>query len=142
MWSFLVIEKALNIPSEGIFWVINGELIHFSDAVNPNDPVDCTALTHKGTWNHIKNDYLVGGKCVPYDYFPRGRVETMPIIDDSGNLICYDSCIYMDKCIDKKKFYDKIIDAFRLYIPKCRVTYEGQLFVDGSHYVCNNCRHS
>ena len=134
------LEESINIPREGIFWVINNELVAFSDQVNPMDPFQTTDLLHKEVWKNIKDNYLVNGKEVDYDYFPRGRVEILVIQDDQKVVDYYDSHVYMDRCISNKTWMNKVIDEFRLYFNNVHVTFDGQLFIDGSHYVCNSCK--
>ena len=134
------VNESLQIPCEGIFWVIHGELISFYDQVDPKDPFNYTNLTHRETWKHIKDNYKVNGRTVDYDYFPRGRVETMVIQNDDGDLDHYEASIYLDKCIYDKTIIDNIINEFRLYLSNVDVKVEGQLFIDGSHYTCYQCR--
>ena len=134
------LDESLSIPCEGIFWWIDNDLVYFADNVDIKDPFSCTDLLHKATWQSIKDSYKVNGHTVSFDYFPRGRVETCVYLNDDGTLNCYDSFVYMDACICNDDVKDKIIDAFRLYLPKVSIHFEGQLFVDGSHYVCHYCR--
>jgi len=133
-------QESLQIPCEGIFWVIDNCLVYFADKVNPKDPYDSTDLLHKDTWREIKDEYLVDGKQVSFDYFPRGRVETLVIQDTDGTLDHYEATIYLDKCINNKELISEVIDTFRLYLPNVKVENGGQLFIDGSHYTCNKCR--
>lgn len=133
----ITISESLSIPCEGIFWWIDEKLIALVDEVNVNDPFDCTTLTHIDTWNHVKNMYNLPN--VKYDYFPRGRVETLVLKQDDGT-IEYQSTIYLDKCINKKYVLSEVEKAFRLYLPNVEIINGGQLFIDGSHYTCNNCR--
>lgn len=135
----MIIEESLNIPCEGIFWLIDGEIISFTDQVNPRDAFETTDLLHKEVWKAIEEEYKYNGRVVPYDFYPRGRVKTLVIQDHDGNLDHYESYLYMDKCISKKHI-DIIVEDFRLYLPNVNLTYSGQLFVDGSHYTCYNCR--
>jgi hypothetical protein len=133
--SVKIVDESINIPCEGIFWVIDDKVISFVDTVNINDPMFMTDLLHKNVWNEIKENYKVAGKVVSYDYFPRGRVETLFINNK------FQSEVYMDKCI----FYNKLVRSkiendFRLYLPNVNVKYCGQLFLDGSHYICNKCK--
>lgn len=134
----ITISESLSIPCEGIFWWIDEKLIALVDEVNVNDPFDCTTLTHIDTWNRVKNMYNLPN--VKYDYFPRGRVETLVLKQDDGT-IEYQSTIYLDKCINKKYVLSEVEKAFRLYLPNVEIINGGQLFIDGSHYTCNNCRH-
>lgn len=132
------LNESVNCPYQGIFWYIDDELICFMDKVNHRDFHD-TDLLHIEVWKQIKNQYKVNGKIVPYDYFPRGRVMILPIFND-GKFDYYDVSVYIDKCIDNEEIVEYIEDRFNLYLPTCKVTYEGQLSIDGSHYCCHNCR--
>lgn len=136
----LQIKESLQVPCEGIFWVIDNKLVALKDEVNPRDPYQMTDLLHKESWESLKNKYLVNGKEVSYDYFPRGRVETSVILDSNNNLDFYLASVYMDSCINKNTYKDDIEKEFRLYLPKVKVEYCGQLFIDGSHYICYNCK--
>jgi hypothetical protein len=135
-----LVTESLQVPYEGIFWYIDNKLVALCDQVNPNDPYDSTDLLHKDCWKYLSDKYTINGKSVTYDYFPRGRVETLVILDDNKKLSHYESYVYLDKCINKKKIIDEIIETFRLYLPNVNVSVEGQLFIDGSHYTCNNCK--
>ena len=135
-----ILKESLQTPCEGIFWFINNHLIALTDPVDPRFPEDMTDLMHKDSWNYIKDAYKVNGKLVDYDYFPRGRVEVIVRNDSNGNLIGYEASVFMDRCINKKYIRDEIEQEFRLYLPKVSIEYCGQLFFDGSHYVCNDCR--
>lgn len=134
-----LLTEGTNIPCEGIFWVINGKLIALKDPIDTIHGIG-TDLTHMDVWKSIKQNYKVSNRPVKYDYFPRGRVMILPIYDNDRNLKYYDCTVYIDKCIDNNKIRDYIEDEFRLYLKTCRVTYEGQLGLDGSHYTCHNCR--
>lgn len=135
-----LISEGINIPYEGIFWYINGKLIAFCNQVNPRDPYEFYDIQHKDVWNNIKHKYKVDGKEVPYDYFPRGRVETLVILNDMGTLDHYESNVYLDKCINKPDITEQIKDTFRLYLNNVKTNIAGQLFIDGSHYTCYSCR--
>ena len=132
------LNESVNCPYQGIFWCINDELICFMDKVNYRDFHD-TDLLHINVWKQIKNQYKVNGKIVPYDYFPRGRVMILPIFND-GKFDYYDVAVYIDKCIDNEEIREYIEDRFNLYLPTCEVGFGGQLSIDGSHYVCHNCK--
>ena len=135
----VIIDENLQIPCEGIFWVINDELISFADQVDPKDPFNCTDLTHRETWRYIKDKYTINNNTVDYDYFPRGRVETLVIQNDDGSLDYYEASIYLDRCISNMEIVEKIVEDFRLYLSNVRIKVEGQLFIDGSHYTCHMC---
>lgn len=134
-----LLTEGTNIPCEGIFWVINGKLIALKDPINTVHGIG-TDLTHIDAWKSIKQNYKVDNRLVNYNYFPRGRVMILPIYDNDRNLKYYDCTVYIDKCIDTLNVRDYIEDEFRLYLKTCKVTYEGQLGLDGSHYTCHNCR--
>lgn len=132
------LNESIHCPYQGIFWVINDELICFEDKVDIRNFHD-TDLLHIEVWKHIKNQYKVNGKTVSYNYFPRGRVMILPIFEN-GKFSYYDCIVYLDKCIDTDEIRDFIEDRFNLYLDSCKVSYEGQLGLDGSHYTCHNCR--
>ena len=134
------LKESIQVPCEGIFWFIDNELICLKDPINPRDPYFMTDLLHKESWRYLKSKYLVNGKEVAYDYFPRGRVEVLTILDHNGNFDKYEANIYIDRCIDKKDIRNEIEQEYRLYLPKVDVHYNGQLFIDGSHYTFHNCK--
>jgi hypothetical protein len=140
LYSKSRLSESINIPFEGIFWIIDDELIAIKDSVNPNNPYECTDLLHRDSWKYLKDKYLVNDRAVNYDYFPRGRVETLVIQDRYGNLDHYEANVYLDKCVDTKKIRDEIESEFRLYLSNVVVNYPGQLYIDGSHYTCYNCK--
>lgn len=134
-----VVKESLALPCEGIFWVIDEKVISFTDEVNPLDSMFMTNLLHKNVWKEIADQHKVNGKVVSYDYFPRGRVETLSL--NIGGKQQFHSDVYMDKCIFyNRKVREQIENDFRLYLPNVKVQYEGQLFIDGSHYICYKCR--
>ena len=135
----MVVKESFDIPYKGIFWYIDGQLIALKDKVNPIDPFEMTDLLHKEAWKTLRDDFKVNEKVVPFDYFPRGRVETLVIQDIDGNLDHYEANIYLDRCISKQSIIDKVIDEFNLGLKSAVVNNEGQLFIDGSHYTCHNC---
>lgn len=133
------LKEGINVPCEGIFWVIDNNLIALKDPVDVSHSIG-TDLTHIQSWKTLRNKYKVNGKPVPYDYFPRGRVMILPIYAEGKVFQYYDVTVYIDKCIDTPEMRDYIEDEFRLYLKTCKVSYEGQLGLDGSHYTCHNCR--
>lgn len=136
--SETILKEGTNIPCEGIFWVIDGKLIALKDPIDTQHGIG-TDLTHIQSWKSLKNNYKVDGKPVKYDYYPRGRVMILPIYNGS-TFQYYDVTVYIDKCIDTLEIRDHIEDEFRLYLKSCKVNYEGQLGLDGSHYKCHNCK--
>lgn len=131
------LHKLPNLPCEGIFWVIDDTLISFMEKENPYD-FHSTDLLHIEEWKKIRNQYKVNGKAVAYNYFPRGRVMLIPIYENS-KFEHFEAYIYIDKCIDNDNIRMNIINQFTLY-NYCDVKFDGQLGVDGSHYICHNCK--
>ena len=136
----LRIKESLELPSEGIFWVIDNRLVAF------DDPVDTSGryfdnVEHIKIWNEIKHMYKVDGKEVDYNYFPRGRVMVNVVKDNNGTFLHYDVYIYIDNCINNDDVIDEIKYTFRLNKPNCDIKYVG---ADGgitsNHYTCHNCR--
>lgn len=129
------------LPKQGIFWVINGEIISFADTVNPQDFIEFGAMNHKDAWWHIKTEHLVGGRVISYDYFPRGRVIVCPTFDDDCNIIGFDCGVYGDACIiNDSNVREQIESVFDLHNTFCKVNYEGDYATDNTHYTCHNCR--
>lgn len=129
------------LPKQGIFWVIDGKLISFADTVDPYDFIEFGALNHKDAWRHIKSEYLVNGREVEYDYFPRGRVIVNPTFNENDHINGYFCGIYADPCIiDDIDVREQIENDFDLYHPSCTVSYEGDYSTDNTHYTCHNCR--
>ena len=136
----LRIKESLELPSEGIFWVIDNRLVAF------NDPVDTSGkyfdnVEHIKIWNEIKHMYKVDGREVEYNYFPRGRVMVNAVRDNDGTFLHFDVYIYIDNCINNNDIIDEIKYTFRLNKPNCDIKYVG---TDGgitsNHYTCHNCR--
>ena len=67
------ISEMAREASRGVFWLIDGEIFAFPYSSNDNTfRVAKSGLTynHKRLWNDIK-----GKHNVPYNYYPRGRVD-------------------------------------------------------------------
>lgn len=110
------ITASINSPNQGIFWVIDDELIALYD------PVDIDNF-------------------IEFDYFPRGRVIVNPEFDDNGDFTHYECYVYGDKCILYDKDVQSLIeDEFRLYLSSCKVHYEDEMSLDDTHYTCHNCK--
>ncbi|MCM1508704.1 MAG: hypothetical protein NC177_16475 [Ruminococcus flavefaciens] len=136
------ITAGTNLPKVGIFWLIGDELVVINEGIDKNyNPLAHDDVLHIEAWKAIKNRYKVDGKVVRYDYFPRGRVMIYPVKDINGDFKYYDCDVYGDKCIiSDDSIRDEIESEFRLYLSTCKVSYKGQLSVDGTHYTCHNCR--
>jgi len=133
----LRLHEAYNVPCEGIFWFIKEEFVAYPEQVDSMG-IWSTTLEHIKLWEHIKDNYLVNGEIVNYDYFPRGRVVVNAIVKD-GILSHYEAYIYIDKCINNDDTLDIIKQEFNLF--NCDIKYigsEGGITLD--HYTCHNCR--
>ena len=136
----LRIKESLELPSEGIFWVIDNRLVAF------DDPVDTSGryfdnIEHIKIWNEIKHMYKVDGKEVEYNYFPRGRVMVNAVRDNDGTFLHYDVYIYIDNCINNDDVIDEIKYTFRLNKPNCDIKYvDADGGITSNHYTCHNCR--
>ena len=126
------IKEGYGKPCEGIFWIIDNQLITYMDPVGFNNNLD-----HKKVWTSIKHQY---GN-VPFDYYPRGRVMVNEIRDSDGVLQKYRAFIYIDDCINSEEVIDEIRHRFDLDRTHCEIVYIGS---DGgitsNHYQCHNCR--
>jgi len=127
------------IPSEGIFWIINEQLVAFTKQVDTGEKIS-TTLEHKRIWNDKFVNYRLENGCtVSYDYFPRGRVIVNPICNDEI-FVHYDVYIYIDDCINNPKILKDIIHEFRLKV-NCHIKYIGsECEVESDHYMCHNCK--
>lgn len=135
------ITESINSPNQGLFWFINNELISFYDPVDIDNFMEFGYMNHKDIWRQIRPEYLVNGKEVDFDYFPRGRVIVNPEFTDDGDFISYTCYVYGDKCIlHNRKIQKMIEEEFRLYLNTCNVFYETAFSLDDTHYTCHNCR--
>lgn len=102
----------------GVFWIVDGELLSYQFYEGSNIGVAKSGLTynHELLWNEIKPC----GINVPYNYYPRGRVD----FSNKGVPI-----IYMNPNIDES-YIPKICYEFRLHSqPIIRYDYS-------EHYKC------
>ena len=136
----LRIKESFELPSEGIFWVINNRLVSFDDTVDTSGRY-FDNVEHIKIWNEIKHMYKINGKEVEYNYFPRGRVMVNPMRNNDGTFSHYDVYVYIDNCINNDDIINEIKYAFRLNRPNCNIKYIG---ADGgitsNHYTCHDCR--
>lgn len=140
IFATIKISSGINTPKEGIFWVIDDTLVAFCNNVDINGSLDSDDLLHKDVWNEIKNKFKVNGKVVSYDYYPRGRVMITSARDKSGKFQYYSCTVYGDRCIiNDPDIQDEVESEFRLYLKQCKVSFEGQMSIDGTHYTCHNC---
>lgn len=136
----LRLKESFDMPSEGIFWIINGDLEFYGQSVTTQG-TSFRNIEHIKIWNEIKNKYKVDGRVVDYDYFPRGRVMVNPINNEDGTFSHFDVYIYLDDCINDEENINDIKHFFNLNKPSCKIKYVGS---DGgitsNHYTCHNCR--
>lgn len=133
----LRLHEAYNVPCEGVFWFIDDELLAYPEQVDSKG-MWSTTLEHIKIWEHIKDNYLVNGKTVKYNYFPRGRV-VVNAITNNGILDHYDAYIYIDNCINNEDNLNTIKQEFNLF--NCEIKYIGsEGGITSDHYTCHNCK--
>ncbi len=139
----MVLKESSNYPYEGYFWIINNEVVGImSEVPHYNYDYALNGKTHKNTWAKFQQDYKVDGKCVPFDYFPRGRIMIDPEYDSDGNFDEYTCIVFLDKCINNKYCKQMISDYYNLNlksIPHITWTMLGER-AGIDHYTCNGCR--
>ena len=131
-----IIRESLVCPLEGIFWYIDRSIVALSQDVSYRDYKNDFNYEHKDLWAKIADDYLVDGKQVPFNYYPRGRVMVEPVFDDKG-FRNYWVQVVLDHCLDNPEIEQQIIDAFNLDLPSCD---EPMFWYEKEHYNCINCR--
>jgi hypothetical protein len=111
----MILNENRNYPYEGYFWIINDEIIGVvSEVPHYNYDYALNGKTHKNTWKNFSADYLVDGKEVDFDYFPRGRVIVDPEYDLDGNFEEYSCIVFLDKCINNNACKEMIVDYYSL----------------------------
>ena len=140
----MVIKESLNYPYEGYFWIINDEVIGVTSEVpHYNYDYALNGKTHKNTWTKFSKDYLVDGREVAWDYFPRGRVMIDPNYDLTTEKFTDYSClVFLDKCINNNKFKRLIVDYYNLDLNT--IPHINWMMLNEragiEHYTCHNCR--
>jgi len=138
------IVGSANIPMDGIWWYIDSEdkFIIYSEKVTIDRHIIISGgFLHEEEWKHICDKYKVNDRIVSYTYFPRGRIAITPEIDDEGNFIKFDCKVYGDPCVlCDEDLKDRIENEFNLFVSRCEVEYCGDWYIDGSHYVCHQCK--
>ena len=140
--THIITENSSN-PLEGFFWVIDGKVVGVAVEVPKyNYSYELYGITHKNTWCKISSEYLVDGKEVSFDYFPRGRVMVDPNYDCDKNFIGYSAIVFLDDCLDNKETEDKIREYYNLNVSMCDVMFMRSLRRRAGidHYTCHNCR--
>ena len=104
--------------SRGVFWIVDNKLLAFP-FINDSYGVSKSGLTynHEKLWKELKV-----GKNIPYNYYPRGRVD----FNGSGKPI-----IWMNPNIDEDGFISQIKTEFGLR-ENPKINYD---FSD--HYKCH-----
>ena len=134
----------IDYPYEGFFWIINGEVVGIASEVpHYNYDYALNGRTHENSWIAFSKDYLVDGKEVPFDYFPRGRIMIDPNYDLTTEKFTDYSCIvFLDKCINNVESKRKIVEYYNLDnsdIHNIMWTMLGER-AGIDHYTCNGCR--
>ena len=140
----MLLKENMNYPYEGYFWIINDEVIGITNEVpHYNYNYSLNGKTHKNSWCNFSKDYLVNGKEVAWDYFPRGRIMIDPNYDLTTNKFTEYSCVvFLDKCINNQHYKDLIINYYNLNLPTIPhimwTMLDERAGID--HYTCHNCR--
>ena len=138
-----ILKENMNYPCEGYFWIIDDSVVGITSEVPHYDyEYNLNGKTHKNTWVNIAQDYLVNGKVVEWDYFPRGRIMIDPNYDSEGKFMDYSCMVFLDKCINNDKCKQLIIDYYNLSLPTIHnITWTMLSERAGiDHYSCHNCR--
>lgn len=138
-----MLNENRNLPQEGLFWMINDEIVGITAEVPTKDyHYELEGKTHKNSWHLFSQNYLVDGKEVEWDYFPRGRVlvDHLPTVSDV--FTGFIATIYNDKCLNNEMAKQKILEYFNLELPTVKiVSWQDANKIAGiEHYSCHNCR--
>lgn len=131
--------ESLYLPQEGFFWIIDDEVLGYSEEVPRYNYEYKQSKTHEQLWDKIKPQ----GNDNSFDYYPRGRVMVDPEYDKDGKFKYFTSMIFLDPCLDSQVYKDKIIDYYNLDIPSMyHINWMGNLKGRAgiNHYTCHNCR--
>jgi len=138
-----ILKENMNYPYEGYFWIINDKVVGITSEVPHYDyEYNLNGKTHKNTWVNIEQDYLVDGKIVEWDYFPRGRIMVDPNYDSEGKFMDYSCMVFLDKCINNDKCKQLIINYYNLSLSTIHnITWTMLSERAGiDYYSCHNCR--
>jgi hypothetical protein len=141
--TLIKLNENRNYPYEGYFWIINNQIIGITSEVpHYNYEFSLSGKTHKNSWNKFSSDFLVDGKEVEFDYFPRGRVMVDPEYHLDGTFDEYTCYVFLDKCINNDTYKKMIIDYYNLDLPtihRVKFTMLGER-AGIDHYTCHNCK--
>lgn len=139
----MLLTENRNYPYEGYFWFIDGSVVGITAEVPQyNYSYELNGKTHRNTWSSICSDYKVDGVCVPWDYFPRGRVMVDPNYDPiTGKFIDYSCMVFLDKCINNDACKKLIAEYYNLYVPAVHSIVWSMLSERAGidHYKCHWC---
>lgn len=139
----MILKENAVYPYEGYFWIIDGKVVGITaEVLIHNYEYNLNGKTHENSWSVFKDDYLVDGKTVDWDYFPRGRVMVDPEYHLDGSFDYYTCFVFLDKCINNKECKEAIVDYYNLNIPTIpHITWTmlgERAGID--HYTCHNCK--
>lgn len=139
----MILKESPVYPYEGYFWIIDGKVVGITaEVLIHNYEYNLNGKTHENSWAAFKDDYLVDGKTVDWDYFPRGRVMVDPEYHLDGSFDYYTCFVFLDKCINNKECKEAIVDYYNLNIPTIpHITWTmlgERAGID--HYTCHNCK--
>ena len=137
------IKENINYPKEGYFWIVDNKVIGITAEVPHYDyGYELNGKTHKNSWGKFSPDYLVNGKEVEWDYYPRGRVMVDPEYDLDGKFTEYSALVFLDKCINNTFCKNLITDYYNLQLPT--IPHISWMMLNEragiEHYSCHNCR--
>ena len=139
----MILKEGKVYPYEGYFWIIDNKVIGVASEVPHYDyEFSLNGKTHKNTWGTISKDFLVNGKEVPFDYFPRGRVMVDPEYHLDGSFDEYTCIVFLDKCINNEDCKRMIVDYYNLDLPTIHRVKWSMLGERAGidHYQCHNCK--
>jgi hypothetical protein len=139
----MILKENQAYPYEGFFWIINDEVVGIlSEVPYYNYEYVINGKEHANTWRNFSKDYLVDGKEVQFDYFPRGRIMVDPNYDMDGKFDYYSCMVFLDKCINNAHCKELIKDYYNLDLPSMPYITWTMLGERAGidHYTCNQCR--
>ena len=105
--KFKLVEES-QLPLEGFFWIIEDEVVGYTEQVNKYGYELKQSKTHEELWDSIKPNGCDKG----FDYYPRGRVMVDQNYDSDGKFTHFSAMVFLDPCINNKR--DKVTDYYNL----------------------------